>query len=437
MYLPGLTYHLETADIRLFSPQTYHQVYGESSDINGNCVIMHLQQQSNYKIRHDIKIPIEKNNSNLPIIKNVSCTNSEREKLGHHFRSAIKSWDRHLGFRQKWQVEMDKFDYEFGTAVQMVCPCVGTDENINLTCAQKELLLWHWRLGISMHRIQELMRGHQAKDPHGKHTWMPAVIKSKCASTTTCPVPKCPSCELSRAKKRNPKVVKQEAIKEKEAILAWEKYQAGDFVSTDQFVVKTPGQQLEGYGREGINNRYHGGTIFNNAATGIIWVEKQITLGAGDTLIAKQTFEDWLRDTAQVEIQHIHSDNGVFTADEFQEDCSEKNQNQTFSSMGAQHQNAKAERAIQTIMWMARTFMLHVSFHWTECDVDGIALWGFAVKHASWIYNCIPNQYTGISPMEMLTNVKADHCDLLCTHVWDCPTYVLDPTLQPSKKIPK
>ena len=44
LYLPGLAYHLETADIRLFSPQTYHQLYGGSSVIDGYRVIMHLQQ---------------------------------------------------------------------------------------------------------------------------------------------------------------------------------------------------------------------------------------------------------------------------------------------------------------------------------------------------------------------------------------------------------
>ncbi len=139
---------------------------------------------------------------------------------------------------------MDEFHYEFGTAAQMVCPCVSMEGNTNLTRAQQELLLSHWRLGISMHHIQELMLGHQVKDPHGCHTWVPPVIKPKFAASTTCPIPKCPSCELSRAKKQNPKVVKQEAIKEKEAILAWDRYQAGDFVSMHQFVVKTPNRQL-------------------------------------------------------------------------------------------------------------------------------------------------------------------------------------------------
>ena len=77
---------------------------------------------------------------------------------------------------------------------------------------------------------------------------MPAVIEPRFPSAATCPVPKCQTCELARAKRRSPKVVRQEAIKEKEAILAWDEYEAGDFVSMDQFVVNTPGRQLEGFG---------------------------------------------------------------------------------------------------------------------------------------------------------------------------------------------
>ena len=44
---------------------------------------------------------------------------------------------------------------------------------------------------------------------------------------------------------------------------------------------------------------------------------------------------------------------------------------------------------------------------------------------------------TGLTPLELLTKEKADHKDLLRTHVWGCPVYVLDPALQAGKKIPK
>ena len=39
--------------------------------------------------------------------------------------------------------------------------------------------------------------------------------------------------------------------------------------------------------------------------------------------------------------------------------------------------------------------------------------------------------------MEILTGIRLDHRDLLCTHVWVCPVYALKPKLQDGKKIPK
>jgi len=86
---------------------------------------------------------------------------------------------------------------------------------------------------------------------------------------------------------------------------------------------------------------------------------------------------------------------------------------------------------------MARTFLLHVSLHWTEYKVDDLSLWSFAMKHAVWLYNRLPNRITGLTPLELLTKTKADHKDLLRTHVWGCPTFVLDARLQDGKKIPK
>jgi hypothetical protein len=44
----------------------------------------------------------------------------------------------------------------------------------------------------------------------------------------------------------------------------------------------------------------------------------------------------------------------------------DKGQPQSFSGIGAQHQNAWAEHAIQTIIYMARYFMVHSSLHWTD-----------------------------------------------------------------------
>ena len=78
------------------------------------------------------------------------------------------------------------------------------------------------------------------------------------------------------------------------------KYETGDFVSMDQYVVKTLGRLPSGYGRELNVNMFHGGTIFHYAALKLIHVENQVSLGAGETLTAKLQIEEWLWEAAMV-----------------------------------------------------------------------------------------------------------------------------------------
>jgi hypothetical protein len=136
-------------------------------------------------------------------------------------------------------------------------------------------------------------------------------------------------------------------------------------------------------------------------------------------------------------VKHYHGDNGIFLAEEYCKECLNKNQTQSFWGVGAQHQNATAEHAIQTIMYMAQTFLLHSSLHWSERGSDDISLWPFAVKHAVWLYNIIPNCLSGLTLLELITKSKADHRGLLCSHMWGCQTIVLEPQLQNDQKLPK
>jgi hypothetical protein len=46
-------------------------------------------------------------------------------------------------------------------------PCKNDSENAILTSPQRELLLWHWILGISMHCVQELMQKRTYNEPLG------------------------------------------------------------------------------------------------------------------------------------------------------------------------------------------------------------------------------------------------------------------------------
>jgi hypothetical protein len=208
-------------------------------------------------------------------------------------------------------------------------------------------------------------------------------------------------------------------------------------VSTDQFVCRTPGWLPSGFGRESCTGRFHGGTIFSDAASGLIWVENQVSLGASETIMGKEHFEQWLYDIACIEVKHFHGNNGIFSSEEYCLECSKKRQLQSFSGVGAQHQNSKAQRAIQTIMYMAHTFLVHSSLHWTDMGADDISSWPFAVKHAFCLYIRVPNFKSGLTPMELLTKQKADHRNILRSPVWGCPLYVLEPKLQNGQKLPK
>ena len=86
---------------------------------------------------------------------------------------------------------------------------------------------------------------------------------------------------------------------------------------------------------------------------------------------------------------------------------------------------------------MVRNVLVQSYFDWTYHGADNTPLWSFSVKHAVWLHNHFPNYLSGITPLELRTSNKADHRNLIISHVWVCPVFVLDPKLQNDQKIPK
>ncbi len=60
--------------------------------------------------------------------------------------------------------------------------CGSTPASENLSGPQKELLKWHWKLGIGMYSIQSLVCERHYEEPDGKMTILPAIIKPKYAT---------------------------------------------------------------------------------------------------------------------------------------------------------------------------------------------------------------------------------------------------------------
>ena len=52
-----------------------------------------------------------------------------------------------------------------------------------------------------------------------------------------------------------------------------------------------------------------------------------------------------------------------------------------FSGVATHHQNACSEHAIQTIIYMARTFRLYNSLHLSDYSVSDLVLWPFAIRN--------------------------------------------------------
>ena len=89
-------------------------------------------------------------------------------------------------------------------------------------------------------------------------------------------------------------------------------------------------------------------------------------------------------------MKYYHSNNGVFMSELSTDTCKEEGQSQSCIGVGAQHQNREAEICIQTMVYMARSFMVHCDLHWDEHRSDNLALWSIALDHAAGLYNNIP-----------------------------------------------
>jgi hypothetical protein len=80
--------------------------------------------------------------------------------------------------------------------------------------------------------------------------------------------------------------------------------------------------------------------------------------------------------------------------------------------------------------------MLHLATHWPQ--FANAKYWPQAIDYAVWVFNRLPNMETGLTPIEIWSSVcSPTDSELARSHVFGCPVYVLDASLQDGKKIPK
>ena len=303
------------------------------------------------------------------------------------------------------------------------------ETNQNLTQAQKEALLWHYRLcHANFGWVQSLLRN--------KRSGAPAPIPPKNQQASSCAHPVCAACQFGK-QARTPanKPGHFTVDSAKEMALKKEQLQVGQRIHCDQYVSAVPGRTPTGRGSGAARNQCTGGTIFADSASGLLFLRNQVSLNTGDTLQSKQAFEQFAAQFG-VRLQSFRADNQPFSSAEFRSDCKLKGQTLDFSGVHAHHQNGVSERALRTVTQWARSLMLHSMLHWP--DETDVTLWPMALEHAVYLWNYMPNAQSGLAPIEIFTGTKlSSHDTILRARVWGCPVYVLDPTLAEGKKLPK
>jgi len=260
-------------------------------------------------------------------------------------------------------------------------------------------------------------------------------VKRLHKAAANCEIPCCASCQFGKAK-RKPSPGKQSTVDtEKDGGLKKDNLLAGQRVSVDHFICSTKGRLYTSYGHSSPEKMYTGGCLFVDHATGHVHVEHQISMHTHETLKSKHKYESLVRDLGVV-VQEYLSDNGSsFNSAEFKAELKTYRQINKFAGVGAHHGNGVAERAIQTIMCMARTMMLHSAIRWP--DAADATHWPMAVDYAVYIYNHLPRKDLGLSPMDLYSGSKWPIDKVHDLHVWGCPLYVLDPAMQDGKKLPR
>ena len=319
-------------------------------------------------------------------------------------------------------------------SADQILNAIADEHNPNLSSAQLELLGWHYKLAhLSMHTIQRLMHPSNSLDNTDTVDSLthPKVIATTHARSHTCTPPKCAACLLGKMERTSKSTTFSPGTDSRNS-LKGNDLLPGQCISMGQYVVAHQGRTLTNSSVD--KQKFNGGTVFTDHASGLIFNHHQVPLRTGETLVGKRLLE---REAVQhgISIKGFLTDNGVFTSKESTEDLERKQQTIKFSGVGAHHQNGVAERTVKTISYLARTNLIHSALRWPS--THDLELWPFAMDYCIYVYNNTPDP-DGLSPEEKWTGVKfPNYNHVRRLHPWGCPAYVLDPKLQDGKKLPK
>ena len=422
------------AGTRLCPPQIvskYNQLDQREAQYFGNHQFFSMYVNSHNKDK--VTIPID-SRINLPLLKAKKVPVSHQSNRSTTCTCTDTYWCRCCIDTSQTISASARFD-------QLYKVSLSEESNRNLSGPQRHILLDHERLGhVHMDLLRRLYSPHRSTcDTNTKNE---SCVCTPCLtpnfkSLVSCELPQCCACNLAKARKQPTGSTTTTESPHGHHLNDSPHLQPGDLVSMDHYESAVRGRLWETFGKERPEHRYCGGTLFYDHASGLIFVQHQVSLGASDTIRSKNTFELFAERCGR-KITRYHTDNGHFTAEAFEASLRREGptpQIHTLSGAGAHHQNGGAERAIQTVSYMARAMMVHAYLHWPSHFSP--TLWPMALDYACWVYNHVPKKDSQTAPMETFTGTTMDCRYLRRARVWGCPAYVLNPRLADGQKIPK
>ena len=223
--------------------------------------------------------------------------------------------------------------------------------NLNLSPAQKELLQWHHRLGhMGFKKIQFLMRTGVLANTEATNS----LHASTCKLTT----PFVQHVSLVNRDKGHLHE-KSSVVKDVEDNLKKDKLFRGQCIAVDHCITSTKGRLFTSRAKTKDTDMYIGGALFMDMSSKQVENVFQQHLNTHGTLKAKQHFELKCKDAGVIPFEYISDNGSAFTSKFYAAHLSNFSQIQHFAGVAAHHHNGVAEKAIQTVMFIARTMMLH------------------------------------------------------------------------------
>ena len=133
---------------------------------------------------------------------------------------------------------------------------------------------------------------------------------------------------------------------------------------------------------------YNYATVFVDQYSWLSYVYLQKRATAEETLEGKWAFKAYVN-ISRVKVKGYHTDNGVFCANKWVENCIKQGQSLTFAGVNAHHENGICEQRIQLLQDLTCTQLIHANCHWDQAITAN--LWPYAMRMANDILNNTPS----------------------------------------------